>query len=76
MKVAAQKATLWQRQANAQDNEAVMSKLRKEGMEINEVPAATKAEFRKIAHGVSPAVVKGFGPKGKEVVDTVVFFNK
>jgi len=45
-------------------------------LKINEVPAETKAEFRKIAQSVYPDVVKGFGPKGKELVDVVVFFNK
>ncbi len=75
VKVAAQKATLWQREINAKDNEALMDTLRKEGLKINDVPDETKAEFRKIAQGVYPAAVKGFGPKGKEMVDTVVFFN-
>ena len=75
VKVAAQKATLWQREINAKDNEALMDTLRKEGLKINDVPDETKAEFRKIAQGVYPAAVKGFGPKGKEIVDTVVFFN-
>jgi tripartite ATP-independent transporter DctP family solute receptor len=75
VKVAAQKATLWQREINAKDNEALLETLSKDGMKINDVPEAAKAEFRKIAQGVYPAAVKGFGPKGKEVVDTVVFFN-
>jgi TRAP-type transport system periplasmic protein len=76
VKVAAQKATQWQREANAKDNEAVMDKLREDGLKINDVPDATKAEFRKAALEVYPAAVKGFGPNGKEVVDAVVFFNK
>lgn len=76
VKVAAQKATIWQRAANAKDNKAVMKKLIDAGLKINEVPAETKAEFRKIAQNVYPDVVKGFGPKGKELVDVVVFFNK
>jgi tripartite ATP-independent transporter DctP family solute receptor len=76
VKVAAQKATLWQREANQKDNEAVMKKLTDDGLKINDVPSATKAEFRKIAQSVYPAAVKGFGPKGKEMVDVVVFFNK
>jgi len=76
VKVAAQKATIWQRAANAKDNKAVMKKLTDAGLKINEVPAETKAEFRKIAQSVYPDVVKGFGPKGKELVDVVVFFNR
>ena len=76
VKVAAQKATIWQRATNAKDNEAVMEKLTDAGLKINEVPAETKAEFRKIAQSVYPDVVKGFGPMGKELVDVVVFFNR
>lgn len=76
VKVAAQKASLWQRTANAKDNQAVMQKLRDYGMKINEVPGETIAEFRKIAQKVYPEVVESFGPKGKELVDIVVFFNK
>ncbi|UCF82578.1 MAG: hypothetical protein JSV50_15475, partial [Desulfobacteraceae bacterium] len=72
----AQKASIWQRTANAKDNEAVMQKLKDAGMKINEVPGETIAEFRKTALSVYPDVVKGFGPKGKELVDIVVFFNK
>ena len=75
VKVAAQKATLWQREINAKDNEALLKTLSKDGLKINEVPDATKMEFRKIAQDVYPAAVKGFGPKGKEIVNTVVFFN-
>lgn len=76
VKVAAQKASIWQRTANAKDNEAVMQKLKDAGMKINEVPEETIAEFRKTALSVYPDVVEGFGPKGKELVDIVVFFNK
>ena len=75
VKVAAQKATLWQREINAKDNEALLKTLSKDGLKINEVPDATKMEFRRIAQDVYPAAVKGFGPKGKEIVNTVVFFN-
>ena len=75
VKVAAQKATLWQREINAKDNDALLKTLSKDGLKINEVPDATKMEFRKIAQDVYPAAVKGFGPKGKEIVNTVVFFN-
>lgn len=76
VKVAAQKASLWQREVNAKDNQAVMKKLTDEGLKINEVPGETVAEFRKTAQEVYPEVVGTFGPKGKELVDIVVFFNK
>lgn len=76
VKIAAQKATLWQRAANQKDNADVMKKLVSAGMEINDVPADTITEFRKVAHSVYPEAVKDFGPMGKEVVDMLVFFNK
>ncbi len=76
VKIAAQKASLWQRVVNANDNQAVMQKLTDAGLKINEVPQATIAEFRTVAQSVYPDVVKSFGPKGKELVDMVVFFNK
>jgi len=76
VKVAAQKATLWQRAANIEDNNAVMQKLRDAGMKINDVPETTKTDFRKVAQGVYPDAVKGFGPNGKEITDTVIFFNE
>jgi tripartite ATP-independent transporter DctP family solute receptor len=76
VEVAAQKATLWQRKVNAKDNQEVMEKLKAEGMEINEVPEATIAEFREAAHSVYPKVAKSFGPHGPELIDLMVFFNK
>jgi tripartite ATP-independent transporter DctP family solute receptor len=76
VKVAAQKASLWQRAENQKDNEEVMQKLVDAGLKINEVPGGTVAEFRKTAQTVYPAAVKGFGPGSKEIVDIVVFFNK
>lgn len=76
VKIAAQKATLWQREANAKDNQDVMKKLIDGGLKINDVPQETIATFRTVAHNVYPDVVKSFGPEGKELVDMVVFFNK
>ncbi len=76
VKVAAQKASIWQRAANQKDNQDVMQKLVDAGLKINEVPDPTIAEFRKIAQTVYPDAVKGFGPDAKEVVDVVVFFNQ
>jgi len=76
VKVAAQKASIWQRAENQKDNEEVMQKLVDGGMKINEVPGETIAEFRKIAQNVYPDALKDFGPGSKEIVDIVVFFNK
>ncbi|MBW1962545.1 MAG: hypothetical protein JRJ04_13975 [Deltaproteobacteria bacterium] len=53
-----------------------MKKLAAAGLKINDVPEATKAEFRKIAQKVYPSAIKGFGPKGQELVDMLIFFNK
>lgn len=76
VKVAAQKATIWQRAENQKDNEQVVQKLLDAGLKINEVPGETIVAFRKTAQTVYPDAVKGFGPGAKEVVATVVFFNK
>jgi len=76
VKVAAQKATIWQRAENQKDNKEVVQKLLDAVLKINEVPDGTIAEFRKIAQAVYPDAVKGFGPGAKEIVDIVVFFNK
>ena len=76
VKVAAQKTTLWQRAENDKDNQAVMEKLKAEGMQINDVPAETIAEFRKAAQSVYPEVAKTFGPQGSELIDLMVYFNK
>ncbi len=75
VKVAVQKATIWQRAENQKDNEAVMQKLIDAGLKINDVPDATKAAFRKAAMAVYPEAVKGFGDQGKELTDIAVFFN-
>ena len=74
--VAMQKATAWQREENAKDNQEVMDKLKAEGLQINDVPAETIAVFREKAQAVYPEVVKEFGPQGKEMIDLMVWFNK
>jgi tripartite ATP-independent transporter DctP family solute receptor len=76
VKVAAQKATLWQRERNKRDNEEFMKKLQEAGMKINEVPEETIAHFRKIAQDIYPEAIKDFGKMGKEMVDLLIFFNK
>ena len=70
------KAALWQREVNAKDNDAVMTKLVTAGMKINEVPADTIAAFRKAAYKVYPEAIGGFGPDGKKLVDQMITFNK
>jgi tripartite ATP-independent transporter DctP family solute receptor len=75
VKMALQKATLWQRKENEKDNQEVMKKLQDEGLKINEVPKATIEEFRKVAQSVYPDTIKTLGPGAKEAVDDVVWFN-
>ncbi len=74
--VAMQKVNAWQREESNRDNEAVMEKLKDEGLKINEVPAETIAFFREKAQGVYPEAVKDFGPKGEDLVNLMVWFNK
>ncbi|NIS78978.1 MAG: DctP family TRAP transporter solute-binding subunit [Anaerolineales bacterium] len=76
VKVAAQKATIWQRAENKRDNEEFLKKLDDAGLKTNKVPAETIAEFRKVAQSVYPEAIKGFGPEGEELVNIMVFFNK
>ena len=76
VKVALQKATIWQRKESDKDNQEVMKKLLDAGLKINEVPKETIAEFRKVAQSVYPATLKTLGPGAKEVVETVAWFNQ
>ncbi len=75
VKVAIQKATIWQRDASAKDNAEMVKKLAEAGMKINEVPPETIEAFRKVARQVYPESVKDFGAKGQELIDLMVFFN-
>ena len=76
VKVALQKATLWQRKESDKDNQEVMKKLQDAGLKINEVPKETIEEFRKAAQSVYPDTLKTLGPGAKEVVETVAWFNR
>lgn len=76
VRVAAQKATLWQREVNKKDNEEFIDSLKDEGMEINDVPADTLAKFRKAAQNVYHEATQAYGDRGKDLVEAIVFFNK
>ncbi len=75
VKVAIQKATIWQRDASAKDNAEMVKKLAEAGMKINEVPPETIEAFRKLARQLYPESDKDFGAKGQELIDLMVFFN-
>lgn len=76
VKVAAHKATMWQRAANMKDNDEALKKLEESPMKVNPVSDETIAKFREIAFSVYPESIKDFGPDGKELVDLMVFYNK
>jgi tripartite ATP-independent transporter DctP family solute receptor len=76
VRIASQKASLWQRQENEKDNETYLKKLQEEGIKINTVPPETIEALRQIAFGVYPDVVKTFGARGQELVDLMMFFNR
>ncbi|MGC2434622.1 MAG: TRAP transporter substrate-binding protein [Desulfobaccales bacterium] len=76
VRVAAQKATMWQRPANAKDNQEFLEKLSQAGMKVNEVPPQNLAEFKKIALSVYPEATKDLGEGGQELLDRLVSFNK
>ncbi len=76
VRVAAQKATMWQRAANDEDNTEFLKKLSQAGMTINEVPPQNLAEFKKIALSIYPEATQDLGEGGKELVDRLVSVNK
>jgi tripartite ATP-independent transporter DctP family solute receptor len=76
VKIALQKATLWQRKESDKDNQDVIKKLQSEGLTINEVPKETIEAFRKVAQTVYPDTLKTLGPGAKEIVETVAWFNR
>lgn len=76
VRVAAQKATMWQRAANAKDNAKFLKELAQAGMKINTLSPQNLAQFRKIALSIYPAATKSLGKNGKELINLLVFFNK
>lgn len=76
VKVAAQKASLWQRKENEKDNKEVMEKLISEGLKVNEVPADTITYFRNVAFTVYGEVVDKLNPEFKRIVDMLKWYNR
>jgi TRAP-type transport system periplasmic protein len=76
VKVAAQKATMWQRAANAKDNQEFLKKLAEAGMKINKLTPENLAKFKKVAMSIYPTATKDLGKNGKELLNLLVFYNK
>jgi hypothetical protein len=45
-------------------------------MQVNPVPEATIAEFRKVAQRIYTEAIPDLGPKGKELVELGITANK
>jgi tripartite ATP-independent transporter DctP family solute receptor len=73
---AAKQAALWQRVESQRDNDELLRKIAAAGMQVNAVPEATLAEFRKVAQRIYSEAVPDLGPRGKELVDIGVALNK
>ena len=70
--VAAKKAEMWQRAKMTEMNAVCLERLKKAGMQINEIPEAELDRFRKVTYEkVFPTVIKNkdLGPKTKELID-------
>ncbi|MDR1659231.1 MAG: TRAP transporter substrate-binding protein [Desulfovibrio sp.] len=76
VRVAAQKASEWQKIQNGKDNAQSMEELKKAGMEVNDVPPATIEAFRKVAQSVYSEAIESLGKDGKSLVDVAIFYNK
>jgi TRAP-type C4-dicarboxylate transport system substrate-binding protein len=72
----AHQAALWQRKESQKDNDDMLKRLAASGMQVNTVPDATLAEFRKVAQKIYSEAVPDLGPKGKELVDLGIALNK
>ena len=74
--VAAKKAEMWQRAKMTESNAESLEKLKKAGMQINEIPEAELDRFRKVTYEkVYPTVIKNkdLGPDTKQLIDMVIW---
>ena len=74
--VAAKKAEIWQRAKMTESNADSLERLKKAGMQINEIPEAELDRFRKVTYEkVFPTVIKNkdLGPKTKELIDMTIW---
>jgi TRAP-type transport system periplasmic protein len=73
---AAKQAALWERAESQKDNDELLKKITAAGMQVNPVPDATLAEFRKVAQKIYSEAIPDLGPKGKELIDLGLALNK
>jgi len=73
---AAKEATRWERAVSQKDNDELLKKIAAAGMQVNDVPEATLAEFRKVAQKIYAEAAADLGAKGKELIDLGVALNK
>ncbi len=74
--VAAKKAEMWQRAKMTEANADCLERLKKEGMQINEIPEPELDRFRKVTYEkVFPTVIKNkdLGPDTKQLIDMVIW---
>ena len=74
--VAAKKAEMWQRAKMTEANAECLERLKKEGMQINEIPEPELDRFRKVTYEkVFPTVIKNkdLGPDTKQLIDMVIW---
>ena len=74
--VAAKKAEIWQRAKMTEMNAVCLERLKKAGMQINEIPESELDRFRKVTYEmVFPTVIKNkdLGPNTKELIDMVIW---
>ena len=74
--VAAKKAEMWQRAKMTESNAESLEKLKKAGMQINEIPESELDRFRKVTfEKVYPTIIKNkdLGPDTKELIELVIW---
>jgi tripartite ATP-independent transporter DctP family solute receptor len=74
--VAAKKAEMWERAKMTESNAESLEKLKKAGMQINDIPESELDRFRKVTYEkVYPTVIKNkdLGPNTKELIDLVIW---
>jgi tripartite ATP-independent transporter DctP family solute receptor len=73
---AAREVSLWERAESQKDNDELLKKIAGAGMQVNEVPETTLAEFRKVAQKIYAEAIGDLGPKGKELVELGLALNR
>jgi tripartite ATP-independent transporter DctP family solute receptor len=73
---AAKQVAAWERAESQKDNDELLKKIAAAGMQVNQVPDTTTAEFRKVAQKIYSEAVPDLGPKGKELVELGLSLNR